>query len=165
LLERLLPQLADSAWLVVDAYALGALPDLGEALHPVEGRLVLTPNASEAKILLGRDVNDAERDAAEIAERYAAVVSCQGIIAGSDGRLWHVGAGHGGLATSGSGDVLAGAFGGLLGRGAGGVQAACWATYLHAVAGDRLAARIGRLGFLAREILDELPAVLVEVES
>ena len=165
LLERLIPQLADSAWLVVDAYALGALPDLGEALRAVEGRLVLTPNASEAKILLARDVNDAERDAVEIAERYAAVVSCQGIIADSDGRLWQVGAGHGGLATSGSGDVLAGAFGGLLGRGAGGAQAACWATYVHAAAGDRLAARIGRLGFLAREILDELPAVLVEVES
>jgi ADP-dependent NAD(P)H-hydrate dehydratase len=165
MLERLLPQLSDSAWLVVDAYALGALPDLGEALRAVEGRLVLTPNATEAKVLLDRHMKDADRDAAEIAERYTAIVSCQGIIADPVGGLWQVGAGHGGLATSGSGDVLAGALGGLIGRGASGAQAACWATYVHAAAGDRLAARIGRLGFLAREILDELPAVLVEVES
>jgi ADP-dependent NAD(P)H-hydrate dehydratase len=165
LLERLIAALNDSAWLVVDAYALGGLPELDEPLRSVKGRLVLTPNASEAQVLLNRDTKDAERDAAEIAERYSAVVSCQGIIADPVGGLWQVSAGNGGLATSGSGDVLAGALGGLLGRGADAGQAACWATYVHAAAGDRLAARIGRLGFLAREILDELPAVLVEVES
>ncbi len=165
LLSQLIPRLNDSAWLVVDAYALGALPDLGGALEPVQRRLVLTPNASEAQVLLDRETKDPERDAVEMAERYAAIVSCVGIIADPDGGLWQVSAGHGGLATSGSGDVLAGALGGLLGRGAGGAQGACWATYVHAAAGDRLAARIGRLGFLAREILDELPAVLVEVES
>jgi ADP-dependent NAD(P)H-hydrate dehydratase len=40
-----------------------------------------------------------------------------------------------------------------------------WATYAHAAAGDRLAARVGRLGFLAREILDELPGILVELDT
>ena len=74
-----------------------------------------------------------------------------------------MGVGHSGLATSGSGDVLAGAVGGLLARGAEPAQAACWAKYLHAAAGERLAARIGRLGFLAREVLAELPLVLSEL--
>ena len=44
-------------------------------------------------------------------------------------------------------------------------QATCWGTYLHATAGDRLAARVGRVGFLARELVDELPYVLVETEA
>ena len=35
-----------------------------------------------------------------------------------------------------------------------------WGQYLHAAAGDLLTARLGRLGFLARELLDEVPAVL-----
>ena len=74
-------------------------------------------------------------------------------------------AGHAGLGTSGSGDVLAGAIAGLLARGADLAQAACWATFLHAVAGDRLAARVGRLGFLARELVDQLPIVLTETEA
>ena len=73
--------------------------------------------------------------------------------------------GHAGLGTSGSGDVLAGAVIGLAARGASLAQAACWGTYAHATAGDRLAARIGRLGFLARELADELPYVIVETEA
>jgi NAD(P)H-hydrate repair Nnr-like enzyme with NAD(P)H-hydrate dehydratase domain len=76
-----------------------------------------------------------------------------------------VSSGHPGLGTSGSGDVLAGAIGGLLARGTQPMQAAAWGTYLHAAAGDRLAARVGRLGFLARELLDELPLLLTELQA
>jgi ADP-dependent NAD(P)H-hydrate dehydratase len=165
LVGQLLPNLNDHAWLVLDAYALSALPALREALEPATGRMVLTPNGREAEILLGRELQDPHVDVPEIAERYAAVVSSQGIIADPAGARWQVSAGHDGLATSGSGDVLAGALGGLLGRHADGAQSAVWATYIHAAAGDRLAARVGRLGFLAREILDELPGILVELET
>lgn len=81
------------------------------------------------------------------------------------GNRWQAPAGHSGLGTSGSGDVLAGALVGLLARGVELSQAACWATYLHAAAGDRLAARVGSLGFLARELLDQLPLVLTELRA
>lgn len=74
-----------------------------------------------------------------------------------------MGAGNGGLATSGSGDVLVGAVAGLLGRTGDADQATCWGTHVHAAAGDRLAARVGTLGFLARELLPELPVVLSEL--
>jgi ADP-dependent NAD(P)H-hydrate dehydratase len=60
--------------------------------------------------------------------------------------------------TSGSGDVAAGAVAGLLASGADGVAAAVWGVHLHGAAGERLAARIGHLGFLARELVDELRA-------
>ena len=165
LMRRLLPNLNDHAWLVLDAYALSALPELADAIDPVAGRMVLTPNGREAEILLGRELQNPRVDVPKIAERYAAVVSSQGTIADQAGAVWQVSAGHDGLATSGSGDVLAGALGGLLGRHAEGAQSAVWATYAHAAAGDRLAARVGRLGFLAREILDELPGILVELET
>ncbi len=79
--------------------------------------------------------------------------------------LWDVGAGHPGLGTSGSGDVLAAAVAGFLARKAMPAQAACWATYLHAAAGDRLAATIGPVGFLARELLDAIPRVLAELTT
>jgi hydroxyethylthiazole kinase-like uncharacterized protein yjeF len=164
LIERLVPKLGPRAWLVLDAYALGPLPDVIGAIEPVRGRLVLTPNDTEAERLLGREVCS-ERDVAAIAARYSAVVTCQGTISDPDGRCWRIGAGDVGLATSGSGDILAGTVAGLLARSGDGAQATCWATYVHAAAGDRLAARVGRLGFLAREILDELPAVMVELDS
>ncbi|MBX9246252.1 NAD(P)H-hydrate dehydratase, partial [Actinotalea ferrariae] len=44
-------------------------------------------------------------------------------------------------------------------------QAACWGTHLHGASGDRLAARVAARGYLARELLDELPAVLTELEA
>jgi NAD(P)H-hydrate repair Nnr-like enzyme with NAD(P)H-hydrate dehydratase domain len=70
-----------------------------------------------------------------------------------------------GLATSGSGDVLAGVIAGLLARGAAPAQAAVWGVHVHGQAGVRLSRRIGRLGFLARELLDEIAPVLAELEG
>ena len=137
LLRRLLPRLGGHARLVLDAYALSAIPELTDAL-PAAGRMVLTPNGRESKLLLGRDPGSAELDVAEIAERYAAVVSSQGLIADPAGALWRVSAGHDGLATSGSGDVLAGALGGLLGRGAPGAPS-CVLGNVRARCGSRSA--------------------------
>lgn len=51
----------------------------------------------------------------------------------------------------------------LLSRGAEPAQVACWAAYLHAASGQRLIPRFGRLGFLARELLDEAPRVLAQI--
>lgn len=160
---------------VLDAYALGALVRLESKLDPWRGRLILTPNPNEAAILLGRDAGDLDADGlqaavAEVAARYDAVVSCQGLIAQpagtqGPGGLWKITTGYGGLGTSGSGDVLAGAVAGLRARGTTGPQAACWGTHLHAAAADRLASRMGPLGFLARELADELPALMLELGS
>jgi NAD(P)H-hydrate repair Nnr-like enzyme with NAD(P)H-hydrate dehydratase domain len=66
---------------------------------------------------------------------------------------------------SGSGDVQAGVVAGLLARGAPPAQAAVWGAYLHGAAGERLAARVGPVGFLAREIPAELPRALTELSE
>ncbi|WP_354231084.1 NAD(P)H-hydrate dehydratase [Arthrobacter bambusae] len=153
---------------VLDAFALGVLGRIEENLEPWRGRLILTPNPTETGILLGRDVEDLERDVAAVADRFDAVVSCQGIIAGpsgADGKLWKITTGYGGLGTSGSGDVLTGAVAGLRARGTSDAQAACWGTHLHAAAADRLASKLGPLGFLARELADELPALMLELHT
>ncbi|MEW1983056.1 NAD(P)H-hydrate dehydratase [Pseudarthrobacter oxydans] len=157
---------------VLDAFALGALVNVQDRCDPWKGRLILTPNPKEAEILLERDLKDLPADVAEIADRYQAVVSCQGLIARpsdpdapEESELWKITTGYGGLGTSGSGDVLAGAIAGLRARGTTGPQAACWGTHLHAAAADRLASRLGPLGFLARELADELPALMLELNT
>ncbi|MFC8041848.1 NAD(P)H-hydrate dehydratase [Paenarthrobacter sp. NPDC057355] len=156
---------------VLDAYALGALAKVEDQLEPWRGRLILTPNPTEAGVLLGKDVEDLEAALIEIARRFDAVVSCQGFIAGPQGSagegsdLWKITTGYGGLGTSGSGDVLAGAVSGLRARGTSNAQAACWGTHLHAAAADRLASKLGPLGFLARELADELPALMLELNT
>jgi NAD(P)H-hydrate repair Nnr-like enzyme with NAD(P)H-hydrate dehydratase domain len=80
-------------------------------------------------------------------------------IAEPNGAVYRNDRGDAGLATSGSGDVLAGIAGGLLARGAEALHAAVWAVALHARAGDALARRIG-LGFLARELPAEIPPLM-----
>lgn len=160
LLERLLPKLGDETTVVLDAVALTSLAGAPELLAPVAGRTVLTPNSGElAALLEGQELD--EREAAQaVAEKYGSVVSSRGWVVCPDGRSWREEAGGIGLGTSGSGDVLAGLVGGMLARGAEPAQAAVWGQYLHSAAGDRLTARLGRMGFLARELLDEVPAVL-----
>ncbi|WP_422756154.1 NAD(P)H-hydrate dehydratase [Micromonospora sp. WMMD708] len=150
--------------LVFDAYALGALSHEPDLLVGADRKVVLTPNLTEARHLLGRDPgDDLDADSRELACRYEAVVSLYGHIATGDGQGWREESGDAGLGTSGSGDVRAGLLAGLLSRGAEPAQAACWAAWVHAVSGQRLVPRFGRIGFLARELLDEIPHTIATV--
>ena len=163
LLEGLLPHVAEDAGLVLDAFALGVLHESRGRLVDRRVRPVLTPNTDELGRLLGRECEPVQDDVLEAANGYSAVVTAQGMVADPDGRSWRVPAGHPGLATAGSGDVLAGLVVGLLARGAEPAQAACWGTYLHSTAGERLASSVGGLGFLARELVSQVPPVLAEL--
>ncbi|MBC8119156.1 MAG: NAD(P)H-hydrate dehydratase, partial [Burkholderiaceae bacterium] len=101
--------------------------------------------------------------ALDAAHAWNAVVVLKGavtFIAAPDGSLWRHAGGNVGLATSGSGDTLAGIIAGLAARGASIEQAAVWGVALHARAGERLAARSGPLGYLARDLSAEVPALM-----
>ncbi|MFI7608106.1 NAD(P)H-hydrate dehydratase [Micromonospora sp. NPDC049366] len=155
---------ASDTALVLDAYALGALSHEPGLLAGAGRPVVLTPNLTEARHLLGRDVGeDLDAEAAELADRYDAVVSLFGHVASPDGGSWREESGDAGLGTSGSGDVRCGLLAGLLSRGAQPAQAACWAAFAHAVSGQRLVPQYGRIGFLARELLDEIPHTIATV--
>lgn len=131
--------------------------------------VLLTPHAGEMAHLTGIDKAIVQQQPAETARdaanRWNAVVALKGaitVIAHPDGRQWRHEGGNIGLATSGSGDTLAGIIGGLAARGAELEQACSWGVALHAAAGEKLAKRIGLLGYMAREIPDEIPALLTE---
>ena len=165
----LLAQVRPGPAFVFDAGAIKHLRRLIPLLERHHGKVVITPHAGEMAGLMGVEQTDVEADRVRMAgkaanelgavvalkgaetfvarEQQAAVVCCQGNV---------------GLATSGSGDVLAGVIAGLLGRRADPFTATCWGVYLHANAGDRLAQKIGPLGFLAHELLIEIPAIMAE---
>src|ERR1700712_4435404 len=170
LLDQGLPGVDDDASLVLDALALtcGALTQ--DLLHRFGGRVVITPNEAEMHRILDALGGDSEDDAEGLdlavkgAEALGVVVAYEGAVATPDGRCWRDGTGNAGLGTSGSGDVLAGVAVGLLARGADPAQAAAWAVHLHGSAGDAMAAPVGRLGFLASELLDQVPRILASLE-
>lgn len=153
--------------LVLDAAVLGSLAPRAEAVRAWRGGSILLPHSREMARMLDCDAEAVEADplaaARKAAERFGAVTLIKGEyshIVAPDGQSFRFKGGGVGLATSGSGDVLAGVVGGLAARGADPLAAALWGVYLHGEAGRALAKRIGRVGFLARELLDEVPRLL-----
>ncbi len=158
--------------MVIDAAAMTNLLDHPARLAARAGRMVLTPHAGEMAALTGLSKDEVQADplaaARGAAQRLGAVVVMKGAVTHvvtPDGQAWRHEGGVKGLATSGSGDVLAGVIGGLLARGAHPAQAAVWAVYVHAQAGARLSQRIGPLGFLARELLDDIAPVMAQIPA
>lgn len=167
LVSELASRMKDDATLVLDAAAVTALRKDIDVLTPLAGRVVITPHAGEMATLLGVDVAEVQADPAPFAVRAAGelgvVVALKGAeswIADPEGALFCYSGGSVGLATSGSGDTLAGIVAGLAARGASPLCAAMWGVFLHGAAGEVLAKRIGRVGYLARELLDEIPTVM-----
>ena len=160
----------DGPLFVLDAEAFTVLRSI-ELSPNNRRRIVCTPHAGEMAKYLEKDREDVEKDpldaARETSSRLGAVIAMKGastfVVAPSGEALLNE---HGsiGLATSGSGDTLAGILAGLLARGAAPVVATAWAVFLHAEAGRRIAERIGRLGLLAREIPEEIPRIMQDLE-
>ena len=153
--------------LVLDAAALGCLAGVAAEVRAWAGGVALLPHAGEMARLLECDPEEVEIDpltaVRRAAERYRAVALVKGrfsFIAAPDGRAFCFEGGGIGLATSGSGDVLAGIVGGLAARGADVLTAALWGVWLHGEAGRILTERVGRVGFLAREISELVPGLL-----
>lgn len=145
---------------VVDAGALAALADRAEAAAAVGPRLVAMPNPGEVTHLVGDDVSDDPADAlGRAVDRFGCTVSVRAAdtwTAGPGTPTFHDRTGTVGMATSGSGDVLAGILTGYAARGTEPLAAVLWATHVHGTAGQRVAARTGAVGLLARELLDEI---------
>ena len=165
LVRALLPRLDGSdVSVVLDATAMGiVLDDAFRFNVPV----IVTPHAGEMAHLTGatKEAVCAAPDdhAAQAARDWNAVVALKGartVVIAPGGERWQHEGGNVGLATSGSGDTLAGIIAGLAARGATLPQSACWGIALHARAGEQLAERFGVLGYLAREIPEQIPALM-----
>jgi hydroxyethylthiazole kinase-like uncharacterized protein yjeF len=171
LFGAVLPRL-ECAAAVLDACAVTAVGRDKTLLRDIRFRAVLTPHAGEMAKLTGLSKEEVRARplavAREAARALDAVVMLKGpetFVVPPEGDAFCYGGGNVGLATSGSGDTLAGVVGGLLARGADPVTAGAWAAWLHGEAGNRLQRRHGLVGFLARELLDEIPGLMGELSG
>lgn len=172
LMKSLLPRLKEVT-VVIDAAALACFSSAPERLRKSQVETILTPHAGEMARMLNMDAASVRSNPFATAESAArdlrAVIALKGaetyIVSPGGESYVNRAAGNVGLATSGSGDTLSGIIAGLAARGADPLRAAAWGVYLHARAGDRLAARLGRLGFLARELLDEIPPLMAGLSA
>jgi hydroxyethylthiazole kinase-like uncharacterized protein yjeF len=173
-MEMLARALAGDAALVLDADALNLIAasvDLQQRLLARAAPALLTPHPLEAARLLGVTSPEVQRDrlaaARAIAARFNAIVVLKGsgsVIAGPDGAVVVNTSGNPGLASAGTGDVLAGICGSLLAQGWPALDAALCAVWIHGAGADRLVAQgIGPIGLCAGELPAAVRTVLNEL--
>jgi hydroxyethylthiazole kinase-like uncharacterized protein yjeF len=155
------PALRALPW-VIDADALTLLSRMDGWTGRLPPRTVLTPHAGEMARLLGVEHVPADRieSAVASAKQWRATVVLKGaytVVARPDGRAAVSPSANPALATAGTGDVLAGAIGGLIAQGADAADAAVVGVALHGAAGELARAALGRGGVLASDVADRLP--------
>lgn len=153
-----------SANVVLDAALLHSLKP---TRHGGREPPVLLPHSGELASLLKCEEEEVDTDPVGCGRRTAKLYDANVVVKGvtshvvtPDGRAWTYRGGAPGLGVSGSGDTLAGIVGGLLTRGADSLTALLWGVLLHGEAGEALPRKVGPVGFLAREIPGEIPALL-----
>lgn len=143
--------------LVLDADALCVSPEkIADAKCPV----ILTPHPGEFERLFGAPVTDRWAQAMEAAEKTGQTIILKGagtVVAEPKHKLAVNLTGNPGMATGGSGDVLAGLLTGLLGQGMETFSAAMTAVYLHGIAGDIAAQDCTQSALIASDIIEALP--------
>ncbi|MEL6545416.1 MAG: NAD(P)H-hydrate dehydratase, partial [Myxococcota bacterium] len=157
--------------LCVDADALNLMAVHPELWDDVHTPVVITPHPKEMARLMGCDVEEVQRDrfaaALQVALRRECVVVLKGagtVIASPDGEVSILDVGNPGMATGGTGDALAGMIGAMLAQGFDFERAALVGTLLHGCAGDLAADQKSQTAMTARDVLDAVPAVLVDWE-
>jgi NAD(P)H-hydrate epimerase len=149
---------------VLDADALQVFAPLHRPL-PGTAPKILLPHPGEAGRLLACDAATVQRDrmaaVAALAQRSGAVavLKGEGTLVTDGAQCFHNRTGNPGMATGGTGDVLAGLCGALLAQGMDPFAAACLAVHVHGKAGDLVAARLSEAGLCA----EDLPLAIAEV--
>src|SRR2546427_172403 len=150
--------------MAVDADGLSALAGHLEALRAAPAARVLTPHPGEMARLLAASVPDVQRaritTVREFATRHGAHVVLKGawsVIGDPEGRVFVNPTGNPGMASGGTGDVLTGILRALLARRMAPGVALQAAVYLHGLAGDIAAERVGEESLIAGDVIGALP--------
>ncbi|MCL2281634.1 MAG: NAD(P)H-hydrate dehydratase [Dehalococcoidia bacterium] len=153
--------------MVLDADVLNYLATLPNWWHRLPSDAVLTPHPGEMARLCGLTIDEVYADRFDLTLRKAkewnktiVLKGANSIIASPNGALRISCFANAGLASAGTGDVLAGVIAGLLAQGLSFFDAAYLGVYLHAKAGEAVCSRLGDTGMLASDLLPELPLVI-----
>lgn len=155
---------------IIDADGINAAAKNMEMIENSACSLVFTPHTMEMSRLTGLDAEFIEKNrlvvSREFAEEYGAVVILKGhhtIVTASDGTQYISITGNSGLATGGSGDVLAGLTVSLAALGVDEAKAAAMAVHIHGTAGDIAAAKYGEMSVTASKVMKSIPEALCQI--
>jgi NAD(P)H-hydrate epimerase len=158
--------------LVLDADALNTLAGVKDWWHRLTYDAILTPHPGEFSRLTGLSADEIQKDrtgtARQMAARWRKVIVLKGaytVIAAPDGRCRISATANAGLASAGTGDVLAGVIAGLVAQGLPLFDAATAGVYLHAAAGDMVRDELGDTGMTASDLLPVLSRAIKRIKA
>ena len=157
--------------LVLDADGLNAFEGKAGDLAARRAETILTPHPGELGRLLGISTAQIQEDriaaARGAAEETGAIVVLKGhmTLIASGTAVFVNPTGNPGMATGGTGDVLTGLIAGFLAQGLDALDAAVLAVYLHGLAGDLAAARLGEISLAAGDLIEILPAAFAALRG
>lgn len=158
--------------LVLDADALNAMAQVPQWWQKLTGDAVLTPHPGEMSRLTGLSIQEIQSNRLRIAREKAiswqktiVLKGAYTVIAAPDGRARINPVANAGLASAGTGDVLAGAIAGLSAQGLSPFDAATCGTYLHSQAGEMVGKEMGDAGIIASDLLPALPRAIKELRE
>ncbi|MGC9399726.1 MAG: NAD(P)H-hydrate dehydratase [Anaerolineae bacterium] len=150
--------------LVIDADGLNLLSRMADWPKALPPNTILTPHPGEMARLTGMEIREIQEDrlttARQHAERWGHVVVLKGaftVVAAPDGRIVLLPFANAGLASAGTGDVLAGAIVALRAQGLAAFEAAAAGAYLHALSGEIARIAQGKAGMAAHDVVAALP--------
>jgi NAD(P)H-hydrate epimerase len=165
--ERLLPAVRPAVPMLIDADGLNNLSGLADWWRRLVGPVAVTPHPGEMATLTGASTPEVQQDRVESARRWAAkwnvTVALKGahtVIAEPGGLVRVSPFANPGLASGGTGDVLAGIIAGLLAQGLSPADATCCGVYLHGRVAEAVRDRVGDAGTIASDLIEGLPETM-----
>ena len=157
--------------LILDADALNIIAENPDILNASNTVKTITPHDREFSRLCNKDINEVKKNREELAlgfaKEYSVNVVLKGhktIVASPDGDLlYNDTLGNAGMATGGSGDVLAGVIASLTAQGFDPFKSACSGVYVHALAGDIAKEKFGEISMLPTDIVECLPEAYMSI--
>jgi len=150
--------------MVIDADGLNCLADDTNRLLKCKGPVVLTPHPGEMARLMRTTAGGVQADRIKNAREFArqnkvhvVLKGARTVIAHPDGRVFVNPTGNPGMASGGMGDVLTGVIAGLIAQGYSPEVSTHVGTYLHGAAADALLEKHGPFGFIASDVMHNLP--------
>lgn len=152
---------------VIDADGLNSFAPRISSLKEMKAQVVLTPHPGEMSRLLNMKIQAIQADRIGAAEKLAGMTGATVVLKGAytviacpDGQIYLNPTGNPGLATAGTGDILAGMLGAFLAQGYGPFEASAAAVYIHGLAGDEAKSTSGELGMIATDLLEFIPRIV-----
>ncbi|MCX7912533.1 MAG: NAD(P)H-hydrate dehydratase, partial [Dehalococcoidales bacterium] len=157
---------------VLDADALNILTRIPEWWQWLTDDAIITPHPGEMSRLCGLSVDEIQADRVDVARRFAAewhqTIVLKGaytVIVTADGHCRISPFANPGLASAGTGDVLAGIIAGLAAQGLNPFDAACLGVYLHGASGEMVKERLGDTGMIASDLLAVIPLAIKQLRT